>query len=402
MKGNSIWRTIMTILVTSIVTVIITMLILYGKTNNASSEGESVIGSALKSDSLSTKLMLIKNQIKKEFLGNVDENNLQEYTIKGYVAGLNDIYSQYYTANEMKEFNEDTVGSYVGVGIYMTKDTKNNKILVYETMKGSPAEAAGILAGDAIVGVDGTECNGDDYDTISSKIKGVSGTNVNITIERDGKKIEYNITRKQIEVQKVSSEILEDNIGYIYISSFDGETVAKQFKTEYENLKSKGIKSLVVDVRNNGGGIVDEAIEIADMFTEKGQTLLIEKDKNDNEEIEKAKTDKEINMNVVLLVNGYSASASEILAGIMKDDVANATIIGTKTYGKGVIQSVYQLSDGSGLKLTTNEYFTPNHDKINKIGIEPDIIVDDYTFDGTLNKEKDTQLKKAIEVLKEK
>ena len=158
--------------------------------------------------------------------------------------------------------------------------------------------------------------------------------------------------------------------------------------------------TLIVDIRNNGGGLVDEALDIAELFTEKGQTLLIEADNKQNEEKTIAKKDKEINMNVALLVNEYSASASEILAGILKDNVENATVIGSTTYGKGVIQSVYQLSDGSGLKITTNEYFTPNHDKINGVGIEPDIVIDEYDFDGTLDEENDIQLKKAIETLR--
>ena len=193
--------------------------------------------------------------------------------------------------------------------------------------------------------------------------------------------------------------MLENKIGYIYLESFDGENVATQFKNEYESLAKQGATTLILDLRNDGGGIVDEATEIGNLFTDKDQTLLIEKDKNEKETITKAKNNKEITMKVVVLVNGYSASASEILTGIIKDDVSGATIIGTKTYGKGVIQSLYQLTDGSGLKLTTNEYFTPNHTKINGVGITPDVVVDNYTFTGKLDKTNDTQLKKAIEVL---
>ena len=184
---------------------------------------------------------------------------------------------------------------------------------------------------------------------------------VAIKILRDEQELSFEIVRREVQIIRVSSKVINDNIGYIYISSFDGN-VYKQFKEEYDQLVKDQIKYLIVDIRNNGGGLVDEALDIAELFTEKGQTLLIEADNKQNEEKTIAKKDKEINMNVALLVNEYSASASEILAGILKDNVENATVIGSTTYGKGVIQSVYQLSDGSGLKITTNEYFTPNHD----------------------------------------
>lgn len=401
MKKNSIFKTIMTIIVTAVITVTVTLLVQYGKITKENS-GEEVIGSALKSDSLSSKLTLIKNQIQKEYYGNVNESDLQEYAVKGYVAGLNDIYSEYFTADEMSTYSEETVGSYVGIGVYITKNTEKNQIVVYATMKDSPAEQAGLLAGDVITSVNGEMCNGDDYDTITTKIKGVEGTVVKITVQRNDEEKTFDITRKSIEVQRITSEMLDNNIGYIYISSFESSKVAEQFENEYNSLKDKGATSIIVDLRNNGGGIVDQATEIGDLFTDKEATLLIEKDKDGNEQVTKAKKDKKITMNVVLLVNKYSASASEILAGIIKDDVKNATIIGTKTYGKGVIQSLYELSDGSGLKLTTNEYFTPNHEKINGIGITPDIIVDNYEFTGKLDKANDTQLKKAIETLTKK
>ncbi len=398
MKKNSIFKTIMTILTTSVITVIITLLFLYGRSITTET-GEKTIGNALKSDNLSAKLSLIKSQIDKAFYGSADENNLEDYAVKGYVAGLNDVYSEYFTANEMQSFTEETEGSYVGIGIYLTKNTTDNQIVIYGTMKGSPAESAGLQAGDVITAVDGIQCTGDDYDTITTKIKGKESTKVKLTILRNNETKEFEVERKSIEVPRVTSEMLDNKIGYIYLESFDGENVATQFKTEYESLAKQGATTLILDLRNDGGGIVDEATEIGDLFTDKDQTLLIEKDKNGKEVTTKAKNAKEINMKVVVLVNGYSASASEILTGIIKDDVSGATIIGTKTYGKGVIQSLYQLTDGSGLKLTTNEYFTPNHTKINGVGITPDVVVDNYTFTGKLDKTNDTQLKKAIEVL---
>lgn len=404
MKKNVILRTILTIAVSAIVTFTVTYIWIYsgGSLKYLTSSGENqAIATALKSDALNTKLQKIKAKIYSEYLGEIDDNKLQEYAIKGYVAGLGDKYSEYYTKDEMSELTSDTLGKYVGIGIYMTLDTENNKIQVYGVMENSPAQKAGIEAGDYIVGVEGEEVNGDDYSSISSKIKGKEGTKVKINIERNNEKKEYEVQRESISLTRVTGQMLENNIAYIYISSFDGE-VKKQFEEKYDELVKQGATSLIIDMRNNGGGIVDEATNIGDLFTDKGTTLLIEENNKHEQTKVIAKTDRKINMETCVLVNKSSASASEILAGIFKDVVDNATIIGETTYGKGVIQALYQLTDGSGLKLTIEEYLTPNNNQINKVGIEPDIKVEGYTFTQTIDTENDTQLKKAIEVLKNK
>ena len=395
-QGNSIYKTIMTIIATAIITSIVTIVWIYGSAELSSTE--SAIGSAAKSSSLSAKLSVIRNKIDQEYIGEIGENDLIEGAIKGYVSGLNDEYTEYLTVDEMSSFTEDIEGEFVGIGVYITKDTENNTILVYGTIPDSPAQVAGLKTGDIITSVDGVECNGDDYDTITNNIKGVEGTKVTIGILRDGEELSFEIERKTVEVKHVTSQKLENNIGYIYISSFEGD-VSSQFEEAYNDLANQGITSLIIDIRNNGGGIVDESLDIAEMMTDKGQTLLIESDKNGEEEVIKAEKDKTITMPIVLLVNEYSASASEILAGILKENVENATLIGNTTYGKGVIQTLYPLTDGSGIKITTNEYFTPNHNTINKIGVEPDIKVDDYLFLGTLDLDNDTQIKRAMEEL---
>lgn len=395
-QGNSIYKTIMTIIATAIITSIVTIVWIYGSAELSSTE--SAIGNAAKSSSLSAKLSVIRNKIDQEYIGEIDENDLIDGAIKGYVSGLNDEYTEYLTVDEMSSFTEDIEGEFVGIGVYITKDTENNTILVYGTIPDSPAQASGLKTGDIITSVDGVECNGDDYDTITNNIKGVEGTKVTIGILRDGEELSFEIERKTVEVKHVTSQKLENNIGYIYISSFEGD-VSSQFEEAYNDLANQGITSLIIDIRNNGGGIVDESLDIAEMMTDKGQTLLIESDKNGEEEVIKAEKDKTITMPIVLLVNEYSASASEILAGILKENVENATLIGNTTYGKGVIQTLYPLTDGSGIKITTNEYFTPNHNTINKIGVEPDIKVDDYLFLGTLDLDNDTQIKRAMEEL---
>ncbi len=400
MKRNSVFKTIMTIIATAIITFVITTICIYSREGNPETSTESSIAQAMKSSDLQTKLSAIRDKIDKEYIGDIDENALVEGAIEGYVSGLNDEYSEYLTVDEMSQFTQDAEGEYVGIGVYITKDTKNNEIVVYGTMANSPAKEAGLQPGDIITSIDGEECNGDDYDNITDKIKGKEGTTVVIGILRDNQEQTLEIERRHIEVEYVTSQVLENNIGYIYISSFEGN-VASQFEKAYNDLANQNISSLIIDVRNNGGGIVDECLEIAELMTDKGQTLLIEADKNGDEEVIKSTKNKEIDLPIVLLVNEYSASASEILAGILKDNVENATLVGNTTYGKGVIQTLYPLYDNSGIKITTDEYFTPNHNEINKIGIEPDIKVDDYTFNGNLDLENDTQLQKAIELLKD-
>ena len=393
---NTIYKTIMTIIATAVVTFIVTTVWIYGSATSNSTE--TAIGNAAKSSSLSAKLSIIRNKIEQEYIGEINENDLIEGAIKGYVAGLGDEYTEYLPAKDMTSLTEDIEGEFVGIGVYITKDTENNLILVYGTIPGSPAESAGLKTGDVITSVDGVECNGDDYDTITNSIKGKEGTKVKLEILRDEKELSFEIERKTVEVKHVEYQKLDNNIGYINISSFEGD-VSTQFEEAYKNLENQGIESLIIDIRNNGGGIVSESLQIAEMMTEKGQTLLIESDKNGEEEVIKSELDKTITIPIVLLINEYSASASEILAGILKENVENAILIGNTTYGKGVIQTVYPLTDGSGIKITTNEYFTPNHNTINKVGVEPDIKVDDYLFLGTLDLDNDTQLKRAMQEL---
>lgn len=398
MKKNQILRTIMTITLTAVITFSITSLWLYGNNNI---KNASVISGILQSDKLTTKINTIKSKIEKEYLRDYDENELTEWAVKGYVAGLNDIYSEYFTADEMAEYSADTLGEYVGIGVYITKDTETNQIVIYGTIKDSPAEKAGLQTNDILIEVDGKEVNGDNYSDITTKIKGKEGTKVKLKVQRGEEEKEFEITRKKVEIINVSSQMLDKGIGYIYISSFDGTKLNEQFEKEYNSLKDQGATTLIVDVRNNGGGIVDEALEIADLFTEKDTTLLIEKNKDGNEDVTKAKKDKTINMKTVLLVNQKSASASEILAGIFKDKVDNATLVGTTTFGKGVIQILYQLPDGSGLKITSREYYTPNRREIDGKGIDPDVKVSDYEYNGKVDLKNDTQLQKAIETLTE-
>ena len=235
----------------------------------------------------------------------------------------------------------------------------------------------------------------------ATKIKGEEGSKVKVEILRGTETLNFELIRENIKVNPVEGKILQNNIGYIKFSSFD-ENTSEEFKEKYQELEKQGIKSLIIDLRNNGGGIVSEALKIADYILDKDKVILYEVDKNQNEKIEKTKTDPIINMPIVVLTNKNTASSSEILAGALKD-YGKAKIVGTKTYGKGVIQQVMTLQDGSGLKITAEEYLTPNRTKINKVGIEPDEEVQlSEELKNKLNIEEkdDTQLQKAIEMAK--
>ena len=396
---RNFFKILSTIIITALATVIIVLLVIFG-----TSAGD-VLGERINTNKnnaqLLYKLKMVKSKIDEQYLKKYSDSRMNDWAVKGYVAGLNDKYSQYYTAEEMKEMLDETTGQFVGVGIYITKDLKNNEIVIYDTIKDSPAQRAGIKSGDVLIGVDDTNCNGDDFDNITKKIKGTAGTEVTLKIKRENKEeLTFKIKRNKVIVDNVEYQMINIDVGYIYIKSFEGDATYNQFKDAYNDLISKGMKSLIVDVRNNGGGIMEQALYIGEMFCTQGQKLIIEKNKEGLEKSTISKNDKVVNVKTVLLINQYSASASEILAGILKEDALNVTLVGTKTYGKGVVQGLFTLPDQSGLKLTIEEYFTPNHNEINGIGIKPDIVVDDYQFTGILEKDKDTQFIKALDVLK--
>lgn len=343
-------------------------------------------------DVIAETLTSFREVIDREFIGEIDENKVLDETIKGYVNGLGDEYSEYLTVEDWEEFQTVALGNYVGIGIYMSTD-KNDNVVVVEPIKESPAEKVGIKAGDVIVGVNDESVIGAGSEYVSNKIKGEEGTKVKVTIERNGEYLDFDIERKAIKVYHVETEMLENNIGYISLATFD-EGCAEEFKKEYLELKNKGAKKIIVDLRNNTGGLVEEALSLLDLFLPKNTTTLVTVDSKGNKDYSKTKDPQLITEDVVVLVNEYSASASEIVAGALKDH-QRAQVVGTKTYGKGVIQSVFMLEDGSALKLTVEEYFTPKEVKINKVGIEPN-----HTVELDIENQIDTQLNKAKELLK--
>ncbi len=396
-KRKNIYKVVMLVVLVAVITFITTTLFMYKYIGG----NVKYVQVSSENSKISSALTSIRKIIDKKFLGEIDEEKILNETIKGYVKGLDDPYTEYMTKEEMEEFNTDIMGNFTGIGIYLTNDVERNVIVIISPIKDSPAYKAGILPGDIITKVDDVSYTGEQLTEASNKIKGEIGTKVKLEILRNDETIELEITREHIKINHVESKILNNNIGYIEFNSFD-DGCSDEFKEKVEELKSKNITSLIIDIRNNGGGLVDEAIKIADYIVEKDVTLLITKDKTGEEEITKAEIDPIIDVPIVVLTNGSSASASEILAGALKDN-GKATIVGEKTYGKGVIQQLLTLTDGSGLKITTSEYYTPNRNKINEVGITPDVEVkldEEIEDELTIEESKDNQLKKAIEILK--
>ena len=399
-KKSKIYKIIMLVILIVFITFLITSIGFYKYFTNGDNASSLLMASSGDSN-IESELKKYRALIDKYYLGEVNDEDLEEGAIKGYIEGLGDEYTEYISKEDMEEYMQDTMGNFVGIGIYMVNDTETNRIMVLSPIKGSPAEKAGILPGDYIMKIDGESYTGEDNSIAASKIKGEEGSTVKLEILRGTETLNFEIKRENVIVNPVEGKVLENNIGYIKFTSFD-ENTAEEFKAKFEELQKSNIKSLIIDLRNNGGGLVDQALEIAGYIADKGSVLLYEVDKNNNEEVKKSDSNPIINMPVVLLVNGNTASSSEILAGALKD-LGKAKIVGTKTYGKGVIQELLTLKDGSGLKITSQKYLTPNKTEINKVGIQPDQTVElPDSVNNILNVDEkdDTQLQKAIEILK--
>lgn len=331
-----------------------------------------------------------------------DEETLKQAAIKGYVNGFGDPYTEYMTKEEWKELDE-SLSDFVGIGVYMSqKKNSNQTIIIGPTSEESPAAKAGIKAGDIVLEVDLEDVSDKGVEYVASKVRGLEGSSVKLKVLRDAQELEFTIKREKIKPFEINHEMLDGNIGYIDFDSFTQDSY-NEFKVAIEDIKTHNPKGLIIDLRDNTGGYVDCALNIADLFTDKDVTLLITENKDGAKKIEKSKQDKQVSIPTVILVNNYTASASEILTGIFKD-YGLATVVGTKTYGKGVIQvvltdDIVQLGGGA-LKVTIEEYFTPKENAINKIGITPDVEVELDSSVEEYSKETDTQLQKALEILK--
>ena len=331
------------------------------------------------------KLVALENIVEEDYYQDVDQEKLILGAEKGLIQSLGDPYSEYYTKEEFNLLKEQTQGSFVGIGIYMSGNDEDN-VVVKSVIKDYPAEKSGLKSGDIILKVDGEEVKYSQSSLGASKIKGKAGTSVVLTIKRGNKQFDVTVKREEIVVASVKSEVKDDNIGYVQITSFDKNTY-KEFKQAVSSLQKKNVKSLIIDLRDNPGGLLDVCVDIADYLLGEG-TIVYTKDNNGDTQYYKS-DEKKVDLPIVVLINENSASASEILTAAIVDNKAGIAV-GTTSYGKGLVQSVREFNDGTGYKLTTAQYYTPNGNYINKQGIKPNIV----------EKNKEKQLDRAIEYIK--
>lgn len=355
------------------------------------------IDDGIVSSDTETKLSHLKKLIDETYLHDVNEKDLNEGIYKGYVEGLGDQYSAYYDKKETKQLTESLDGSFSGIGAVMTQDASSGVVTITQVYDDSPAKKAGIKAGDVLYRVEKKTVTGKDLDKVVSWIKGKKGTKVNLTLLRgtNSDKVTVTATRDVIKVETVKYKVLKDQIGYISISEFDSVT-GDQFAKALKTLQKKNIKGLVVDLRNNPGGSLSTVCDILDSILPKG-LIVYTKDKNGKKEEYTSDEAHQLKLPMSVLVNGQSASASEIFAGAIQDH-GKGKIVGTQTYGKGVVQNLFDLKDGTCVKLTTSEYFTPKGRNIDGKGITPDVKIE-YKY-NTKDPKADNQLDKAVSVVK--
>lgn len=348
------------------------------------------------------KLNRIDRLVDKYFYGDIDKKEMQNWAYAGYLAGLDDPYTEYISPDEYDSFTETSTGNYTGIGVEVTKN--GEETVISDIFEGTPAEKAGLLPNDIIKKIDGKDMIGKPLSEISSTIKEYAGKTFAISIERDGKMTDVNVVPGEIETVQVSGKMLDGGISYIRISMFEGHCT-EQLKTALDNAKNLGAKGIIFDVRNNPGGALDIITTCVDQILDEGIILTV-RDKNGKEEVYKAKDKEKIDLPIVILTNAQTASAAEVFTSSLHDN-GKAYTVGTKTYGKGVVQTVFDLGDRSIAKITTAKYFTPKNVCIDKIGLEPDKKVEldekyknmsvKYIPDG-----EDAQLITAVEVMKEK
>lgn len=345
------------------------------------------------------KLTELKAYIDKSYVEKVDDTALMEGAIKGMFEALNDPYSVYFDKKEYKSFNEDMAGKFGGIGVIVTKG-EDGIVTVVAPIEDTPGSRAGLRTNDKIVKVDGKDITNIDLDEAVSKMKGEPGTQVHISVLREGEKdlLEIDIVRELIKIQSVKEKMLDGNIGYIKLTMFDEDTY-EDFQKALERLNQQNMKGMVLDLRQNPGGYMNDAIEIADLLMDQG--LVVYTMDKDGDRKDYNSKDGKLEVPFVVLVDEGSASASEILAGAIKDREV-AKLIGVKTFGKGVVQTIEDLKDGSGFKLTTQKYYTPKGISINKVGINPDIEIKAIVPEKgqTETTVQDVQMDKALEYLK--
>lgn len=347
-------------------------------------------------------LFQVREALLAKYDGQIDDNALLEAAIKGMTQSLKDPYTVFMNANEYKAFVEQSEGHFVGIGAQL--GIKDDKVTIVAPIEGSPAEKAGLKSGDVILKIDGNDIVEPNVEKTISMIKGEQGKPVTLTVARaNSQDLDITIVRDVIKVVSVRGEIIDGDIGYIQISSFD-EDVAKNFKEKIIELKNQGMKGMILDLRGNPGGFLGEAVNVASQFIPKGNVVTYTVDKYENKQESKSVGGEAEGMPLVILIDGGSASASEVVTGALRDYKAG-TIVGTTSFGKGVVQQLIEFKDGSGgLKVTTSKYYTPNGENIHKIGIKPDIevAIPEEMLSKEYNRSIDPQFNKGLEVIKDK
>lgn len=362
----------------------------------------SVDDSVLSDASHIEKLEYIEELIDAQYLGEKDEEQLAEGLYTGLVYGLSDPYSVYYTAEEYENENSSTEGVYEGIGIVLQKNSEGG-VLVTECYEGGPGEAAGLKAGDIISAVDGQDITDTEVQEVSDMIRNSEEKKVVLTVHRENvdKPLEITVEVGNVELPSVFHEMLDSQIGYIRISEFKGVT-HDQYTNAFQELKDQGMEKVIIDLRDNPGGLLTSVCDILNEILPEGIIVYTE-DKYGNRTEEKSDGENVLDIPLAVLVNEKSASASEIFAGAVQD-YKIGTIVGTTTYGKGVVQNIFQLSDGSAVKLTIANYYTPNGNNINEIGIKPDIevsVAPELLNKDEITHEEDNQLQEAIKCLEQ-
>lgn len=349
------------------------------------------------------KINVIEDYIGKYYLDEIDETKIADSMYKGIVDGLGDEYAAYYTKDEFKEITETTSGVFCGIGAYVTSDSKTGEIIIVQPMNNSPSKKAGIKPGDIVTEVDGKKVTGEDLSKVTAMIKGEKGTSVKLKIFRksNNKELELDVKRDNVEEETVNFKMLKNKIAYIQVTGFEEVTI-KQFKNAVEKSESENAVGMILDLRNNGGGLLSAAVTMLDRMLPKGLVVYTKNKQGKGEEYY-AEDDVKYDKPVVIMVNEYSASASEVFAGAMQDDNA-AKLVGTTTFGKGIVQTIFQLDDGTALKMTTSKYYTPKGRNIHGTGLTPDVEV---LYDEKVKTKNnngvivDNQLEKGIETLED-
>lgn len=353
-------------------------------------------------EEIEDKIITLQNFIDRYYLNEVDINDLADGIYKGLVDSLGDVYSTYYTAEEYQDMMEKSSGEYCGIGAVMSQSASTGAITAITVYEGTPAMKGGMLPGDVLCSVDGKDISGMELSAVVSMVKGEEDTQVELGVIHMGEEKEtiLTMTRKKIELPTVQHKMLDGDIGYISISTFDKVTV-KQFKEALDDLEAQNEKGLIIDLRDNGGGLLTSVVDMLDYMLPEGLIMYTETKYGKGDEYNS--TDEEqFTKPLVLLINGNTASASEVFTGAIQD-YGLGTVVGTTSFGKGIVQSVMPLNDGSAIKLTTAKYFTPKGRNIHGTGLEPDVTVDlDESLKNkvVISMEEDNQLAVAIEEVK--